>query len=84
MWTNYLLKELKVSPNKPHVLHCGNKSAEALDNNLKYHSRTKHIELDLHFVREHVANKELVIEHVSSLDQLVDVLTRPLSFDHFA
>ena len=53
-------------------------------NNPKYHSITKHIELDLHFVREHVANKELVIEHVSSLDQSVNVLTKPLRFDDFA
>ena len=50
----------------------------------KYHSQTKHIELDLHFVREHIAKKELVVEHVSSSSQLADVLTKLLGFDHFA
>ncbi|KAK9217237.1 hypothetical protein WN943_005862 [Citrus x changshan-huyou] len=84
LWITYLLKELKVSLTKSPVLYCNNKSAEALASNPKYHSRTKHIELDLHFVREHIANKELRIEHVSSSDQLADVLTKPLGSDHFA
>jgi len=73
-----------VSLPKSPVLYCDNKSAEALASNPKYHSRTKHIELDLHFVREHIANKELLSEHVSSSDQLADVLTKPLGSDHFA
>ena len=33
---------------------------------------------------KHIANKDLFIEHVSSSDKLADVLTKPLSFDHFA
>ena len=73
-----------MSLTKSHVLYCDNKSAEALASNPKYHSRTKHMELDLHFVREHIANKELLIEHVSNSDQLADVLTKPLGSDHFA
>ena len=84
LWITYLLKELKVSFNKPHILDCDNKSAEALANNPKYHSITKHIELDLHFIREYTANKEQIIEHVSSSNQLAEVLTKRLSFDHFA
>ena len=69
--------------NNTPVLYYDNKSAEALGSNPKYHSRTKHIELDLHFVREHIAKKELVVEHGSSFNQLADVLTKPLCFDHF-
>ncbi|KAH9684575.1 hypothetical protein KPL70_013597 [Citrus sinensis] len=84
LWITYLLKELKVSLTKSHVLYYDNKSAEALASNPKYHSRTKHMELDLHFVREHIANKELLIEHVYSSDQLADVLLKPLGSDHFA
>ncbi|KAH9657500.1 retrovirus-related pol polyprotein from transposon RE2 [Citrus sinensis] len=76
--------ELKVQLNNTPVLYCDNESAEALASNPKYHSRTKHIELDLHFVREHIVKKEFAVEHVSSSDQLADVLTKPLSFDHFA
>ena len=75
LWITYLLKELKVSLLKLLVLYCDNKSAEALASNLKYHSRTKHIELDLHFVRDHIAKHELSIDHVPSFDQITDILT---------
>ena len=79
-----MLKELKVQLDTSPVLYCDNKSAEALASNPKYHTRTKHIELDLHFIREHVAKKELTIQHVSISDQLADIFTKPLSLDHFA
>ncbi|KAK9200255.1 hypothetical protein WN944_015452 [Citrus x changshan-huyou] len=83
LWILYVLKELKMSPLQVPALHCDNKSAEALANNPKYHSRTKHIELDLHFVRDHIARNEVHISHVSSCDQVADVLTKPLAFDQF-
>ena len=54
------------------ILHCDNKSVEAQASNPKYHSRTKHIELDLHFVRDHIARNEVQISHVLSYDQVAD------------
>ncbi|KAH9705793.1 retrovirus-related pol polyprotein from transposon RE1 [Citrus sinensis] len=84
LWISYLLQELRVQLTNTPVLYCDNKSAEALASNPKYHSRTKHIELDIYFVREHIAKKEFVVEHVSSSNQLANVLTKPLGFDHFA
>ena len=83
LWITYLFKELKVSLLQSPVLYCDNKSAEALASNPKYHSKTKHIELDLHFIREHVSRKELQINHVPSCDQVADILTKPLAFDQF-
>lgn len=66
------------------MLYCDNKSVEALASNPKYHTRTKHIELGLHFVKEHIPQKELIVEHISNFNQLADILTKPLGFDHFA
>ena len=83
LWIINLLKELKIQLCKSPILHCDNKSAEALANNPKYHPRTKYIELDVHFIWEHITNKEIAIEHVSSFDQLVNVLTKPFGFDYF-
>ena len=80
---DYLLKELKVSLQQTPVLQCDNKSAEALASNPKYHSRTKHIELDLHFIREHIAKKEHQVSHVPSHEQVADILTKPLAYDQF-
>ncbi len=55
LWLTYLLQELQISLTNTSVLLCDNQSAEALANNPKFHSRTKHIELDLHLVFERVA-----------------------------
>jgi hypothetical protein len=44
-----------------------------------FHARTKHIEVDYHFVRERVVRKQLDIQFISSKDQLTDGFTKPLS-----
>ena len=84
LWITYLLQDLKVSLTHTQVLLCDNKSVEALASNPKFYSRTKPIELNLHFVREHIAQQQLIVHHVSGSNQLVDILTKPLSFDQFA
>jgi len=43
-----------------------------------FHARTKHVEIDFHFVQDRVADKSLVVRFVPSSDQLADVLTKPL------
>ncbi|KAH9791777.1 retrovirus-related pol polyprotein from transposon RE1 [Citrus sinensis] len=84
LWLTYLLQELRIQLDHSPVMYCDNQSAEALASNPKYHSRTKHIELDLHFIREHVAKKQLTVSHVSSSEQVADILTKPLFFYQFA
>lgn len=84
LWITYLLQELQVSLTQNAVLLCDNQSTEALASNPKFHSRTKHIKLDLHFVREYIEKKQLIVHHVSSSDQLADVFTKPPPFDHFS
>ena len=42
-----------------------------------FHARTKHIEIDFHFVRERVASGALEVRFISSNDQLADVFTKP-------
>ncbi|XP_020086744.1 uncharacterized protein LOC109709084 [Ananas comosus] len=48
-----------------------------------FHARSKHIEIDYHFIREKVAFGHLVTRFVSSPHQLADVLTKPLSKSGF-
>lgn len=47
------------------------------------HSRTKHIELDIHFVREKIASNSLIVKHVPASQQLADILIKPLGTSSF-
>ncbi|MCH87664.1 retrovirus-related Pol polyprotein from transposon TNT 1-94 [Trifolium medium] len=78
LWIQSLLQELQVPFHTPTLL-CDNLSVVALSHNPVLHSRTKHLELDIHFVRERVISKQLNVLHVPARDQLADPLTKPLS-----
>lgn len=82
LWIQSLLKELNISFSKP-CLYCDNASAVALSYNPVLHARTKHLELDIHFVREKVVANELQVMHVPAASQIADALTKPLSSSLF-
>lgn len=66
------------------ILWCDNITAVALAANPMFHACTKHIEIDVHFIRDHVLNGTLEVRYVPSTDQLADCLTKPLSHTQFA
>ncbi|PNY08092.1 histone deacetylase [Trifolium pratense] len=82
LWVQTLLKELTVPFLAP-VIYCDNQSAVLLAHNPILHSRTKHMEIDLFFVREKVLAKQLSVIHIPGTDQLADILTKPVSTDKF-
>ena len=51
--------------------------------NLVFHARMKHIEIDVHFVRDQVLKGALEVRHVPSVDQLADCLTKSLTHSQF-
>ncbi|GJT86691.1 hypothetical protein Tco_1068408 [Tanacetum coccineum] len=62
---------------------CDNKAAMDLSKNLVQHSRTKHLEIRHHFLRDNVQKGNISIEKVSSEDNIVDILTKPLKHEPF-
>jgi histone deacetylase 1/2 len=78
MWVHKLLDELGIPHPKAACLWCDNIGAKYLSENPVFHARTKHIEIDYHFVREQVAWKQLDIRFINSADQVADGFTKPL------
>jgi histone deacetylase 1/2 len=79
MWIQQLLSELRIPHQSVGRLWCDNIGARYLSANPVFHARTKHIEIDFHFVRERVAQKLLDIRYIHTDDQLADGFTKPIS-----
>lgn len=77
-WLRNLMLELHLKINKASVVYCDNISSVYLANNPVKHQRTKHVELDIHFVREKVAIGEVKVFHVPSSLQYADIFTKGL------
>ena len=60
------------------MVYCDNVSAIYLAGNPVQHQRTKHIEMDIHFVREKVARGQVRVLHVPSHYQIADIFTKGL------
>lgn len=78
VWLTGLLKELGLSCADHINLLCDNKAAIDLTANPVYHARTKHIEIDCHFIREKIANGLVSVLQVPSKDNAADILTKGL------
>jgi len=78
MWIQTLLHEIGVKSPSAAKLWCDNLGATYLSSNPVFHARTKHIEVDYHFVRDRVKQKRLEIDFVSSKDQVADGFTKAL------
>ena len=68
-WIRNLLLELHYPIHKATIVYCDNVSAIYLSSNPIQHQRTKHIELDIHFVREKVARGQVCVLHIPSCYQ---------------
>ncbi|KAK9045691.1 hypothetical protein V6N11_051600 [Hibiscus sabdariffa] len=64
-------------------IKCDNTRLIRLTKNLIQHSRTKHIEIRHHFIRDHVSKYDKVLEYVDTLQQLAGIFTKPLDKERF-
>ena len=75
VWLRSLLHEFGVQQS-PLIVLCDNLGATYLSVNPIRHSRSKQVEIDIHLVRDYVANELLDVRFVSTKDQLADILIK--------
>ncbi|XP_071739935.1 uncharacterized mitochondrial protein AtMg00810-like [Rutidosis leptorrhynchoides] len=82
-WIRNLLRELHCPLTSATLVYCDNVSSVYLASNPVQHQRTKHIEIDIHFVRDLVAQGQVRVLHVPSRYQFADIFTKGLPFALF-
>ena len=65
------------------TFYCDNLSAINISKNPIQHSRTKHIDIRHHFIRDLVEDKIVTLEHVTTERQLADIFTKALDANQF-
>lgn len=81
IWIQQLLTDLYMPLIRPPLLLCDNVGAIFMTKNPVIQTRSKHIVLDFHFIRELVESNSLHVRHISSVDQMTDIFTKALSKD---
>ena len=81
MWIHQLLMEVDIETLVPMKLWCDNQAAIHITSNPVFYERTKHIEIDCHFVREKIHLGLIFTRYVKIGEQLGDIFTKPLSED---
>ncbi|KAI0500966.1 hypothetical protein KFK09_019184 [Dendrobium nobile] len=69
--------------NSPTDIYCDNTSTIAIANNPVFHARTKHIEIDHRFIRNHIHQSTIRLLPISPIDQTADILTKSMSTPRF-
>lgn len=83
IWIQFVLSKVDISPSVVPLLWCDNISTTYLVANPVSHNRSKHIEIDHHFIHNQVLRKQLLVHFAPSEDQIDDVMTKPLSTTRF-
>ena len=82
LWMKQTLQDFGLNFGCTSIL-CDNTSAICLSKNPIQHSRTKHIEIRHHFIRDHIQKGDIVLKFIPTENQLADIFTKPLSEDQF-
>eukprot|EP00253_Pinus_taeda_P031200 PITA_31200 len=83
LWMMQTLQDLQITCTPPISIFCDNTSAISISKNLVMHSKTKHIPIKYHFLREQVLQQKVKLEYVPSKEQIADILTKTLPRETF-
>lgn len=79
MWVKQLLKDLGIKEKEGTAIQCDNQAAIAIAANPVQHERTKHVEIDCHFIRDKAKQGDIKPTYVASSEQVADILTKVLT-----
>ena len=83
IWIRQTLEDIQVKYDDPIPIFRDNTSAINISKNPVMHSKTKHIPIKFHFLREQVTKKNIKLEYVETKEQIVDIFTKPLPRETF-
>ena len=83
LWLKRLMADIGFSPRSEMNLFCDNKAAIDISHNPVQHDRTKHVEVDRHFIKQNLEEKIIRLPFVRSEDQLADILTKAVPTKDF-
>ena len=83
IWLRRILEDMGERQNDPTEIFYDNKSAIAITKNLVYHSRTKHIAIKYHFVKEAASKGEIELKYCNTKEQAADIFTKALPRQRF-
>ena len=83
MWLRRLLKELRIVVEEPMKMFYDNQSAISIAKNPVHHDRTKHVEIDRHFIKEKIEEGIIKLFHLPTSIQIADILTKALPRKNF-
>lgn len=78
LYLQLLIEELYDVPHTPTPVYCDNQAAIALASKPKFHTRTKHINICFHFVRQHIRNGTFSLLYCPTENNIADTFTKPL------
>ncbi|KAF7808012.1 Retrovirus-related Pol polyprotein from transposon RE2 [Senna tora] len=78
IWLKRLLSELRIQVNSPMEVKCDNLAAISIAKHPVHRDRTKHVEIDRHFIKENLDSGNINLSHTPSHLQVADILTKSL------
>jgi len=83
LWLCSFLKEIRGLHDTPLTINCNNQGAITLSKDNKFHARTKHINIQYHFICEAIEDKKIEVIYIPTDDNVSDIFTKPLAKTKF-
>ena len=84
IWLGYLLKDLEFRELAPKTINCDNQGAIQLANNPTHHARMKHLNIQLHFIWNHIEQGTMSLTYCPTEDMNADIMTKAVARDRHA